>query len=237
MRKHRFYLFIIAGFVVAGIALQHPAPSQAGTDSQARAQAQAGRTTALAASRLGASSISGNLDGSATTSPGATSPSGATGNGITVALVSLHDLSLLPPPTTTTTTAPPAPKVTATATPIPARVTTPTTTPAVVVAAPAPAAPAAPAAPVAAAVPAAPGTPLGGVWAELRHCESGGNYAEDTGNGYYGAYQFSPITWTALGFPGLPSNASPAMQDQAAQELQARSGWGQWPACSRKLGL
>jgi len=68
-------------------------------------------------------------------------------------------------------------------------------------------------------------------------CESGGNYAEDTGNGYYGAYQFSLSTWYGLGFTGLPSAASPAVQDRAAQELQASAGWGQWPACSTQLGL
>jgi multidrug efflux pump subunit AcrA (membrane-fusion protein) len=80
-------------------------------------------------------------------------------------------------------------------------------------------------------------TPSGGVWLELRDCESGDNYATDTGNGYYGAYQFLLSTWEDLGFSGLPSSASPATQDQAAQELQARSGWGQWPACAAELGL
>ncbi len=74
-------------------------------------------------------------------------------------------------------------------------------------------------------------------WARLRQCESGDDYAVDTGNGYYGAYQFSASTWHGLGFSGLPSQAPAAMQDQAAQQLQARSGWGQWPACSRDLGL
>jgi Transglycosylase-like domain len=82
-----------------------------------------------------------------------------------------------------------------------------------------------------------PTSPLGGVWAELRQCESGGNYATNTGNGYYGAYQFSATTWHGLGFTGLPSDAPPAVQDEAAVELQARSGWGQWPACSEALGL
>ncbi|HMD44991.1 MAG TPA: transglycosylase family protein [Acidimicrobiales bacterium] len=79
--------------------------------------------------------------------------------------------------------------------------------------------------------------PAGGVWAELRQCESGGNYADDTGNGYYGAYQFSAGTWASLGYGGLPSQAPPAVQDAAAQALEARSGWGQWPACSAALGL
>ena len=77
----------------------------------------------------------------------------------------------------------------------------------------------------------------GGVWAALRQCESGGNYQENTGNGFYGAYQFAASTWTSMGYPGRPDQEPPAMQDQAAQRLQARSGWGQWPACSRKLGL
>ena len=77
----------------------------------------------------------------------------------------------------------------------------------------------------------------GGVWAALRQCESGGNYAEDSGNGYYGAYQFSVGTWQSLGYGGLPSSAPPAVQDAAARALQARSGWGQWPVCSQKLGL
>lgn len=81
----------------------------------------------------------------------------------------------------------------------------------------------------------APATPQN--FQRLRQCESGGNYATRTGNGYYGAYQFSLRTWRGLGFTGLPSDADPATQDQAAQQLQARSGWGQWPACSRRLHL
>jgi hypothetical protein len=44
-------------------------------------------------------------------------------------------------------------------------------------------------------------------------------------------------TWWGLGYTGVPSNASPAVQDQAAEKLQAEAGWGQWPACSADLGL
>jgi hypothetical protein len=91
--------------------------------------------------------------------------------------------------------------------------------------------------PVAAAPPASRRSDPGGAWLELRLCESGNNYAEDTGNGYYGAYQFALETWWGLGYSGLPSDASPAVQDQAAERLQAEAGWGQWPACSADLGL
>ncbi|MEE6281361.1 transglycosylase family protein [Georgenia sp. MJ170] len=78
----------------------------------------------------------------------------------------------------------------------------------------------------------------GGVWASLAQCESGGNPSIVSANGlYHGLYQFSVGTWQSVGGSGLPSQASPAEQTQRAQALQARSGWGQWPACSASLGL
>lgn len=77
----------------------------------------------------------------------------------------------------------------------------------------------------------------GGVWLALRECESGDDYQTNTGNGYYGAYQFALPTWESLGFSGLPSQAPPAVQNEAARMLQARSGWGQWPVCAARLGL
>ena len=74
------------------------------------------------------------------------------------------------------------------------------------------------------------------VWAKLRHCESGSRYDINTGNGFYGAYQFVPSTWRGLGYRGMPHQAPPEVQDEAARKLQARSGWGQWPVCSRRIG-
>lgn len=73
----------------------------------------------------------------------------------------------------------------------------------------------------------------GGVWACIRRLESGGNYAADTGNGYYGAYQFRESTWLSVGGHGYPDDASPAEQDIRARMLQARAGWGQWSTASR----
>jgi hypothetical protein len=78
---------------------------------------------------------------------------------------------------------------------------------------------------------------MGGVWLELRECESGDNYQANTGNGYYGAYQFSAATWSGLGYPGRADLEPYWVQDEAAQRLQATGGWGQWPACSAALGL
>ena len=71
----------------------------------------------------------------------------------------------------------------------------------------------------------------------LRMCESGGNYRINTGNGYYGAYQFALGTWRGLGYSGYPHQASPATQDEAARRLQAMQGWRPWPGCARMLGL
>ena len=77
----------------------------------------------------------------------------------------------------------------------------------------------------------------GSVWDRLAACEAGGNWAINTGNGYYGGLQFSLATWRGLGGSGLPSDASREQQIALGQRLQAAQGWGAWPSCSRKLGL
>jgi hypothetical protein len=71
----------------------------------------------------------------------------------------------------------------------------------------------------------------------LRMCESSGNYAINTGNGFYGAYQFDLGTWRGLGYSGYPNQAAPFVQDAAATTLHAQRGWAPWPGCSAKLGL
>ena len=75
------------------------------------------------------------------------------------------------------------------------------------------------------------------VWARLRQCESGGNYASNTGNGYYGAYQAKHSTWGGYAGYSDAHLAPPAVQDEWARGLHALRGWQPWPACSRKLGL
>ena len=74
------------------------------------------------------------------------------------------------------------------------------------------------------------------IWAAIAQCESGGNPTTNTGNGYYGMYQFSLPTWQSVGGTGLPSDASAEEQTMRARMLQQRAGWGQW-GCAYKLGL
>ncbi|MGA8248426.1 MAG: transglycosylase family protein [Nocardioides sp.] len=76
------------------------------------------------------------------------------------------------------------------------------------------------------------------VWDKIARCESGGNWAANTGNGYYGGLQFSLGTWRAYGGSGLPSSASRLTQIAIATKVRnASGGYGAWPACSRALGL
>jgi hypothetical protein len=75
------------------------------------------------------------------------------------------------------------------------------------------------------------------LWTELRSCESNGNYGEDSGNGFYGAYQFTLHSWYLTGEHGMPNAAPPAVQDSAAKRLLAIQGWTAWPNCTWALGL
>jgi uncharacterized protein YabE (DUF348 family) len=76
------------------------------------------------------------------------------------------------------------------------------------------------------------------VWDQLAQCESGGNWATNTGNGYYGGLQFSLGTWQAYGGSGLPSGASRETQIAIATKVRdASGGYGAWPACAASLGL
>jgi predicted ribosomally synthesized peptide with SipW-like signal peptide len=85
--------------------------------------------------------------------------------------------------------------------------------------------------------PAAPAVAAGGVWDRLAQCEAGGNWAINSGNGYYGGLQFNAGTWRAYGGSGLPHQNSREQQIAVGQRVQAAQGWGAWPSCARKLGL
>jgi hypothetical protein len=99
---------------------------------------------------------------------------------------------------------------------------------------------------------AAPSTPAGpapssgpfvvdeATWDRLAQCESGGNWAINTGNGYYGGLQFDLGTWAAYGgtaFAERPDLATREQQITVAEALYAKRGFQPWPACRVKLGL
>jgi uncharacterized protein YabE (DUF348 family) len=89
--------------------------------------------------------------------------------------------------------------------------------------------------------PPAPVITDGAIWDRLAQCEAGGNWAINTGNGYYGGVQFDASTWRAYGgtqYAPLPHQASREEQITVASKVRDdRGGYGAWPACARKLGL
>lgn len=90
---------------------------------------------------------------------------------------------------------------------------------------------------------AAPAAAQGSPWDAVAQCESGGNWAISTGNGYFGGLQFTPTTWaTAATSAGradlaavLPHQVSRADQMLVAEHLAFGMGYGlsPWPHCGR----
>jgi hypothetical protein len=68
-------------------------------------------------------------------------------------------------------------------------------------------------------------------WDAIAACESGGNWATSTGNGYYGGLQFTMGTWRANGGTGSPQNASREEQIRVAENVLNSQGIGAWPSC------
>ena len=84
----------------------------------------------------------------------------------------------------------------------------------------------------AAAAPAANAAPAS-TWDALAQCESGGNWATNTGNGFYGGLQFTQQSWNGVGMSGSPMNASREQQIEAAERLLAQQGWAHGPHAPR----
>lgn len=77
-------------------------------------------------------------------------------------------------------------------------------------------------------------------WDQVADCESDGDWAADTGNGYYGGLQIWPPTWREAGglrYATRPDLASRRQQITVAQEILNEQGWQAWSACARELGL
>jgi resuscitation-promoting factor RpfE len=71
-------------------------------------------------------------------------------------------------------------------------------------------------------------------WDAVAACESGGNWAINTGNGYYGGLQFNLGTWRANGGTGLPHQASRSEQIRVAENIASHQGMGAWPVCGHR---
>jgi len=150
----------------------------------------------------------------AASEPQAAPPADAQDRAATLERIASVAQAVAPPTTTstTTTTPPPAPTTTTTAPPAPAVVQ-----------------------------PIASGTGYNdpsnpAAWDRLAQCESGGNWAANTGNGYYGGIQFSVGSWQGVGGSGRPDQASRETQIAMGQRLWNQGGWQHWPACTLKLG-
>jgi uncharacterized protein YabE (DUF348 family) len=91
---------------------------------------------------------------------------------------------------------------------------------------------------------AKPGTEVppvadGAQWDSLARCESTGNWAINTGNGFYGGVQFDQNTWERQGGLRYAPRADLATREEQiaiAEVTRARQGWGAWPVCSGRIG-
>ncbi|MFD9522354.1 transglycosylase family protein [Streptomyces sp. NPDC059979] len=77
-------------------------------------------------------------------------------------------------------------------------------------------------------------------WDCVADCESGGRWAVNTGNGFYGGLQFWQPTWEEYGglaFAKRADLASRAQQIRVAEDVLGTQGWNAWPVCSKRYGL
>ena len=82
------------------------------------------------------------------------------------------------------------------------------------------------------------GAATDGEWDRVAGCESGGNWAINTGNGYQGGLQFSPGTWSGHGGGEYAPAAHLATKEEqiaVAERVLATQGRGAWPTCGRGL--
>lgn len=71
-------------------------------------------------------------------------------------------------------------------------------------------------------------------WDAVARCESGGNWAINTGNSFHGGLQFALGTWHSNGGQGMPENASREEQIRVAENVLHSQGIGAWPVCGHR---
>ncbi len=73
-------------------------------------------------------------------------------------------------------------------------------------------------------------------WDAIAQCESSGNWAANTGNGFYGGLQFTQSTWKSFGGSGSPQSASREEQIAVAEKVLDGQGIKAWPVCGSHGG-
>ena len=76
-------------------------------------------------------------------------------------------------------------------------------------------------------------------WTAIANCESSGDWAANTGNGFYGGLQFTESTWLAYGggsYAQYAYQASESQQIAVAENVLAGQGIGAWPVCGAYAG-
>lgn len=72
-------------------------------------------------------------------------------------------------------------------------------------------------------------------WDRVAVCESGGNWATNTGNGFFGGLQFVPSTYYANGGRVRPDLDSRTNQIRVAENVRTHGqGLGAWPVCGSR---
>jgi resuscitation-promoting factor RpfA len=82
------------------------------------------------------------------------------------------------------------------------------------------------------------GAATDGEWDQVASCESGGNWAINTGNGYQGGLQFAPSTWSGHGGGEYAPSAHLATKEEqiaVAERVLGSQGSGAWPTCGGVL--
>jgi hypothetical protein len=77
-----------------------------------------------------------------------------------------------------------------------------------------------------------------GEWDQVAKCESGNNWAINTGNGYQGGLQFTQSTWASHGGGQYAPSAHMATKEEqiaVAERVLATQGKGAWPVCGGPL--
>jgi hypothetical protein len=71
-------------------------------------------------------------------------------------------------------------------------------------------------------------------WDAIAQCESGGNWATNTGNGYSGGLQMTPQFWRQHGGQAYAPRPDLATRDQQITVAERAGSLAPWPTCGKR---